>query len=96
MNLIKADLFHLRKNKVFWILLIIIIAMPVATCITVNYMTSGFGINAESIILQGISADILCALLGIDISFFVGRDYYHGSIYCGKPDFSTCCHRHFW
>lgn len=75
MNLIKADLFHLRKDKVFWILLLIVIALPFATCIMVDYMSGGFGIDAENIIMQGIGADIICAILGIGISSFTGRDY---------------------
>lgn len=80
MNLIKADLFHLRKDKVFWILMLIVVIMPFATCITLDYMSNGYGINAESIIMQGISADILCALLGIGISSFIGRDYTNHTI----------------
>lgn len=80
MNLMKADFFHLRKDKVFWILLLIVIAMPFATCIMVNYMSNGFGINAENIIMQGIGADIICAILGIGISSFVGRDYTNHTI----------------
>lgn len=80
MNLIKADLFHLRKDKVFWILLLIVVAIPFATCIMVDYMSGGFGINAENIIMQGIGADIICAILGIGISSFVGRDYANHTI----------------
>lgn len=80
MNLMKADLFHLRKDKVFWILLLIVVALPFATCLMVNYMSGGFGINAEDIILQGIGADIICAILGIGISSFVGRDYTNHTI----------------
>lgn len=80
MNLLKADLFHLKKDKVFWTLLVIVIAMPVATCIMMDHMSGGNGINAENIILQGIGADIICAILGIGISSFVGRDYANHTI----------------
>lgn len=75
MNLIKADLFHLRHDRVFWILLAVIAAIPVASCIMMDSLFGGFGVNAESVIMQGISADILPAILGIAISSFVGRDY---------------------
>ena len=75
MNLMKADLFHLRKDKVFWILAALVAAMPAASCLMMDYVFGGVSINAESVILQGISADILCAILGIAVSSFVGRDY---------------------
>ncbi|MGN0386085.1 MAG: ABC transporter permease [Lachnospiraceae bacterium] len=80
MNLIKADLFHLRKDKIFWILLILVAVMPVVSCLMMDYVFGDFGVNSESIILQGISADVICAILGIAISSFVGRDYTHHTI----------------
>ena len=80
MNLIRADLFHLRKDKVFWTLLILVAAMPIASCLMMKHLFSGAGVSAESVILQGISADVLCAILGIGISSFVGRDYANHTI----------------
>lgn len=80
MNLIKADLFHLRRDTIFWVLLVIVAVIPLASCIMMDYVFSGASVNAESIIMQGISADILCAILGIAISSFVGRDYANHTI----------------
>ncbi|MGM9941413.1 MAG: ABC transporter permease [Bulleidia sp.] len=80
MNLMKADLFHLRKDKIFWILLVIVAVMPIAFCIMMDYVFSGASVSAESIIMQGISADILCAILGIAISSFIGRDFANHTI----------------
>lgn len=54
--------------------------MPVASCIMMDSLFGGFGVNAESVIMQGISADVLCAILGIAISSFVGRDYANHTI----------------
>lgn len=80
MNLIKADLFHLRKDKIFWILLAIVAAMPIASCLMMDYVFGNVTVDAESTIMQGISADVLCAILGIAISSFVGRDYANHTI----------------
>lgn len=80
MNLIKADLFHLRKNKVFWVLLCIIAIMPIASCIMMKSVFGNAMIDSQSIILQGVGVDIMATFLGIAISMFVGKDYVNRTI----------------
>lgn len=80
MNLIKADLFHLKKNKVFWVLLCIIAIMPIASCIMMKKVFGNTTIDSQSIILQGVGVDIMATFLGIAISMFVGKDYVNRTI----------------
>ncbi|MGN1399649.1 MAG: ABC transporter permease [Erysipelotrichaceae bacterium] len=80
MNLLKAELYHLCKDKIFWTMLVIVAAIPVASCLMMDYVFALSGINAESIILQSISADFFCAILGVAISLFIGRDYTNHTI----------------
>lgn len=79
MNILKADFFHLRKDKLFLTLLIITFVLPMLSCL----MPVLFGTNAstlESIVFQGLSTDILCVLIGIQLSSFIGKDYSNNTI----------------
>lgn len=79
MNLLKADLFHLIKDKLFYVMLGITFILPVLTCL----MPVLFGGNAsttQSVIFQGLGTDIICVLIGIEIASFIGKDYYSNTI----------------
>lgn len=74
MNLFKADFYHLLKNKVFYVLLAVTFVMPAITCVMFPDMT------AEKIVYQGLDTTLLCAIVGIMISLFVGNDYANNTI----------------
>lgn len=74
MNLIKADFYHLIKNKVFYVLLALTFVMPVLTCVMFPEMT------VEKIIFQGLDVTLLCSIIGIMLALFVGKDYDNNTI----------------
>lgn len=79
MNLLKADLFHLKKDKLFYILLAVTFVLPLFSCL----MPVVFGTataNIENIIFQSLGTDILCVLIGIEISSFIGKDFANNTI----------------
>ena len=80
MNILKADLFYLIKDKTFRVLLIITAVMPVISCWVAYKFSGGQGINAETVVTQCIGADIMCALLGIGMASFFGHDFANNTI----------------
>lgn len=78
MNLIKADMFHYRKDRTSWILLVIVFLLPLFTCCM--YGMSGGEMTVETIIFKGLGTDILCAVLGLQLSVFFGKDYANNTI----------------
>lgn len=79
MNLLKADLYHLIKDKIFWVLMIISFVLPPATCI----MYGGMGTNPltmQKLVFTGLGTDILCVIIGIAISMIIGKDYANNTI----------------
>lgn len=78
MNLLKADLFHYIKDRTTYILLGIVFIMPLFTCLM--YGMSGGNMTVETVIFQGLGTDILCAVLGLQFSFFFGKDYANNTI----------------
>lgn len=78
MNLLKADLFHYIKDRTTYVLLSIVFIMPLFTCLM--YGMSGGNMTVEIVIFQGLGTDILCAVLGLQFSFFFGKDYANNTI----------------
>ena len=78
MNLLKADLFHYIKDRTTYVLLGIVFMMPLFTCLM--YGMSGGSMTVETVIFQGLGTDILCAVLGLQFSFFFGKDYANNTI----------------
>ena len=78
MNLLKVDLFHYIKDKTTYVLLAIVFLMPPFTCLMYNM--SGGSMSIESLIFKGLGTDILCALLGLQISMFFGKDYANNTL----------------
>lgn len=74
MNLIKADFYHLIKNKVFYVLLALTFLMPILTCVMFPEMT------VEKIIFQGLDTTLFCSIIGIMLALFVGKDYDNNTI----------------
>ena len=74
MNLLKADFYHLIKNKVFYVLLALTFIMPILTCVMFPEMT------VEKIIFQGLDVTLLCSIIGIMLALFVGKDYDNNTI----------------
>lgn len=79
MNLLKADLYHLIKDKVFWVLVVISAILPPATCI----MYAGMGsdsLTMQKLVFTGLGTDILCVIIGVAISLIIGKDYSNNTI----------------
>lgn len=74
MNLLKADFYHLLKEKVFYVLLGIICVFPFVTCLLSSDMTS------EQAVLHSLDTTFICAIVGIMIALFVGKDYANNTI----------------
>ncbi|MGN1295319.1 MAG: ABC transporter permease [Bacilli bacterium] len=79
MRIFKADMFHLFKDKLFYLLLILTSLLPFLTCIVTNSIgTNKMGL--DSFVFQGLSADIICVIIGIQVSSFIGREYQNNTI----------------
>lgn len=75
MNLLKADLFHFIKDKVFYVLIALTFLIPLVTCAMYSSnMTVG------NLIFQGIGTSIFCPLVGIQLALFFGKDYANNTI----------------
>ena len=79
MNLLKADLFHLSKDKVFWILISLTFLLPPVTCVMYNSMGTT-NLSIQTLIFSGLGTDILCVIIGIALSSFIGKDYANNTI----------------
>lgn len=74
MNVLKADFYHLIKDKLFYVLLTLTFIMPLLTSIMFPDMT------VEKAIFQGLDTTILCSIIGIMVALFVGKDYANNTI----------------
>ena len=79
MKLFKADLFHLSKDKLLFALLLLTFILPFATCIITNNMSSA-KMSMESLVFQGLGTEIICVIIGIALSSFIGREYQNNTI----------------
>lgn len=79
MNLLKADLFHFRKDKTTWVLLAAVFLIPPMSCLMYD-LSSGGNFSVQNIVFQGLSTDILCAIIGLQLSLFIGKDYANNTI----------------
>lgn len=75
MNLLKADLFHFIKDKVFYVLIAITFLIPLVTC-----AMYGSNMTVGNLIFQGIGTSIFCPLVGIQLALFFGKDYANNTI----------------
>lgn len=75
MNLLKADLFHFIKDKIFYVLLTLVFLLPLLTCIMY-----GKAMTAETVIFQSVGTSIFCPLVGIQLALFFGKDYSNNTI----------------
>jgi hypothetical protein len=80
MNLLKADFYHLIKDKLFYVMLAIAFVLPAFTCLMYSTAGGGAAMTVESVIFQGLGTDILCVLIGIQLSSFIGKDYSNNTI----------------
>lgn len=74
MNLIKADLYHLIKDRAFYVLIALTFLIPAVSVLMFPQMT------AEKVIFQGLDSTIFCSVTGIMIALFVGKDYANNTI----------------
>ena len=74
MNVLKADLFHLIKDKLYWVLLIIVFCLPIVTYAMFSNM------NVQSAIFTGIGANVMCVVCGLFLCIFFGKEYQNNTI----------------
>ena len=79
MRLFKADMFHISKDKLIRSLLLLTFLLPLATCIVTRNM-GGEKMSVETLVFQGLGTDILCVIIGIALSSFIGKDYQNNTI----------------
>ncbi|MGM9857916.1 MAG: ABC transporter permease [Bacilli bacterium] len=79
MKILKADLFHLFKDKLFYLLLGLTFLLPLFTCIFTNSISSNI-MDIDSFIFQGLSIDIISVLIGIQLASFIGKEYQNNTI----------------
>lgn len=74
-NLLKADFFHILKDKSMYVLMAVVFVLPLITCIMF-----GSSISVEKLIFTSIGTDMFCAIMGITLSFVFGKDYSQNTI----------------
>lgn len=79
MNILKADFFHLKKDKMFYTLLGITFVLPLLTCL-MPFIFGTAKSTAETVVFKGLGTDILCILIGIELASFVGKDFVNNTI----------------
>ncbi len=79
MRIFKADLFHLFKDKLFYLLLLLTFILPFVTCMITNNIETG-KMSLDTFAFQNLSTDILCVIIGIQLSSFIGREYQNNTI----------------
>lgn len=80
MNILKADLFYLIKDKTFRILIAIAAIFPIISCLVGYKLSGASGVDARTIIFQVSGADIMCALIGIGLASYFGHDFANNTI----------------
>lgn len=94
MGLFKSDLYRLMKEKMIYILVLIVAAFAVLKCLTINMMLGEDGTYLlGDAILQSIGMDILGTIVAIAISFYNGKDFsantIRNKICCGESRYKV-------
>ncbi|MGM9680666.1 MAG: ABC transporter permease [Eubacteriales bacterium] len=79
MNVLKADFFRLIKDRTTCILLAIVTVMPPLSCLMYSLMGDSV-FTVEKLIFQGLGTDILCVLIGLHLSMFIGKEYANNTV----------------
>ncbi|MBQ8382892.1 MAG: ABC transporter permease [Clostridia bacterium] len=79
MNVLKADFFRFLKDKTTYILLGIVFLMSPLTCVMYSLMGNS-SFTVERLIYQGLGTEILCVLIGLHLSMFIGKEYANNTI----------------
>ena len=79
MNVLKADFFRFLKDKTTYILLGIVFLMSPLTCIMYSLMGNS-SFTVERLIYQGLGTEILCVIIGLHLSMFIGKEYANNTI----------------
>ena len=74
MNILKADLFHLIKDKLYWVLLTIVFCLPIVTYAMFSNM------NVQNAVFTGIGASVMCVVSGLFLCIFFGKEYQNNTI----------------
>ncbi len=80
MNLIKADLYRIVRDKALYVLLAALAALSLLVGTVYHLRSFGADMNAGDIVLKCIGTDTLCTVLGIATALFLGRDYEQNTI----------------
>ena len=79
MNVLKADFFRFIKDKTTYILLGIVFLMSPITCLMYSLM-GNTAFTVERLIYQGLGTEILCVIIGLHLSMFIGKEYANNTI----------------
>lgn len=79
MNVLKADFFRFLKDKTTYILLGIVFLMSPLTCVMYSLMGNS-SFTVERLIYQGLGTEILCVIIGLHLSMFIGKEYANNTI----------------
>lgn len=79
MNILKADFFRFCKDKMTYILLAIVFLMAPISCWMYGLMGDG-NFTVETLVFQGLGTEILCVLIGLHLSMFMGKEYVNNTI----------------
>lgn len=74
MNVLKADFFRFLRDRTTYILLGIVFLLSPLSCLMYSMMGNGI-FSVETLIFQGLGTEILCVIIGIHLSMFIGREY---------------------
>lgn len=80
MNVLKADFFRFWKDKTTtYVLLAIAFVMAPLSCLMYKLMGND-DFTVETLIFKGVGTDILCVLIGLHLSVFIGKEYANNTI----------------
>lgn len=79
MNVLKADFFRFWRDKTTYILLGIVFLMAPISCWMYSLMGNG-NFTAETLVFQGLGTEILCVIIGLHLSMFIGKEYANNTI----------------
>ena len=79
MNILKADFFRFIKDKTTYVLLGIVFLMSPISCLMYSLMGNS-QFTVERLIYQGLGVEILCVIIGLHLSMFIGKEYANNTI----------------